>query len=87
MPSCKYALILLFYETIFWQFYFTNRMKMDGTQAERARDALVKSLYVELHSWIVNKINDTIQPQHNSNAESNFIGILDMPGFGKESKI
>lgn len=59
-------------------------MNMDQKQAERARDAIVKSMYVELHAWIVRKINDIILLQHSSGSEPHYIGILDMPGFGEK---
>lgn len=60
-----------------------NRIQMNETQVKRARDALVKSLYGKLHIWIVSQINDIVSHQLDTKTEPNFIGILDMPGFGK----
>lgn len=52
---------------------------MRVSQAERARDALGKTIYVNLHGWLVQQINKKIESNLN---EPRYIGILDMPGFG-----
>lgn len=51
---------------------------MTETAAQRARDTLIKIIYVKLHSWLVNCINSGI----NTKGCQRFIGVLDMPGFG-----
>lgn len=56
-------------------------------EAERARDALIKALYSNLHQWIVGQINKKIEPKKSIEDQVNvlqrYIGVLDMPGFGE----
>ena len=47
-----------------------------------SRDALSKELYNRLFLWLVQKINDKLNPENkNDISENNYIGILDMYGF------
>lgn len=48
-------------------------------EAQNARDALAKSIYVKLFDYIVGCINKAIP----FTTSSNFIGLLDIAGFGK----
>lgn len=47
--------------------------------AERARDSLAKTIYTNLHQWIISRINMTLDSKQSC---VNYIGILDIPGFG-----
>ncbi|XP_038051268.1 unconventional myosin-XVI-like [Patiria miniata] len=50
------------------------------TQAEECRDALAKAIYSRLFSWVVNNINQLLQPVEE--VETAFeIGVLDIFGF------
>lgn len=57
-------------------------MHLNGDQGKHARDTLIKTVYTGLFEWVVQQINRKL---HSGGLESanNFIGILDMPGFGK----
>lgn len=59
-----------------------SSMSMSATQAERVRDGLIKTIYVNLHNWIVQQINKKINPVYLNDLQRYYIGILDMPGFG-----
>ncbi|XP_022093502.1 unconventional myosin-XVI-like isoform X2 [Acanthaster planci] len=49
-------------------------------QAEECRDALAKAIYSRLFSWVVNNINQLLQPVEG--AETDYeIGVLDIFGF------
>ncbi|KAJ3217621.1 Unconventional myosin-Ib [Dinochytrium kinnereticum] len=50
-------------------------------QAVFARDALAKSLYGRLFSWLVKKINDHINSKSDKTIRRNVIGVLDIYGF------
>ncbi|XP_072166976.1 myosin-IIIb-like [Diadema setosum] len=51
-------------------------------QAIDARDAMTKTLYGRLFSWIVNKINQLLAPEEQlESSQSTEIGILDIFGF------
>lgn len=50
--------------------------------AKAGRDALAKSLYVNLFEYIVKRVNDTLRPSvQNDEFTKRFIGILDIYGF------
>ncbi|XP_061181361.1 myosin-IIIa-like [Saccostrea echinata] len=53
------------------------------TEASDGRDALCKALYSRLFSWIVKRINYTLQAEENGQrpADAGVISILDMAGF------
>ena len=51
------------------------------SQAVGIRDALSKYLYSLLFDWIVDKINASLDQQHNSSTNSSAIGVLDIYGF------
>lgn len=61
---------------------FLFSIQLNDEQAKHARDTLIKTVYTALFEWIVQQINRKL---HSDDLEStnNFIGILDMPGFGK----
>lgn len=48
------------------------------SEAQNARDALAKAIYVKLFDYIVGSINKAIP----FTSSSNFIGLLDIAGFG-----
>ncbi|XP_071794491.1 myosin-IIIb-like isoform X2 [Asterias amurensis] len=51
-------------------------------QAQDARDAVAKTLYGRLFSWIVNKVNQLLAPELSLNpSDTTEIGILDIFGF------
>lgn len=52
-------------------------------EATNARDALAKSIYIKLFDHIVSCINNAIP----FDASTNFIGLLDIAGFGKNLNI
>ncbi|GLE06108.1 hypothetical protein PINS_up015319 [Pythium insidiosum] len=56
---------------------FSKPMTRD--QATDCRDALAKSIYSKLFSWLVEQINETIGVK--TKEASSFIGILDIFGF------
>lgn len=56
-------------------------MQLNVSQAKRARDALIKTLYTDLHNMIVQQINSRIAPNLLDVCDR-YIGILDIPGFG-----
>lgn len=58
-------------------------MQLNVLEAERARDALIKAIYSNLHQWIVEQINKKIMPETSIDATRHYIGILDMPGYGE----
>ncbi|CAC5360780.1 unnamed protein product [Mytilus coruscus] len=65
--------------------YTTTRgeqIKKDRTvqQASDCRDALAKAIYSRLFSWIVNGINQLVEPTYYSIEQCN-VGILDIFGF------
>lgn len=53
------------------------------SEAQNARDALAKAIYVKLFDYIVACINRAIP----FSSSSNFIGLLDIAGFGKINNI
>lgn len=60
------------------------RMPLSVPQSERARDALIKTIYANLYDWLVRRINLRIAPAYvDANQSRRYIGILDMPGFGE----
>lgn len=48
------------------------------TEAQNARDALAKAIYIKLFDYIVSRINKAIP----FGSSTNFIGLLDIAGFG-----
>ncbi|KAI9296380.1 hypothetical protein K502DRAFT_314454 [Neoconidiobolus thromboides FSU 785] len=57
----------------------TCTMFLDSLQASKQKDELAKCLYSLLFSWITEHINTRLC----FDQQSNFIGILDLPGFQK----
>jgi myosin I len=53
---------------------------LDQEQAQFARDALAKAIYDKLFSWLVSRINSSLEPKQ-LDARSSVIGILDIYGF------
>lgn len=51
---------------------------LDVVQAERCRDSLAKALYTRIFSWVVDKINTSIE---NKGLSDCVIGVLDIYGF------
>lgn len=57
---------------------------MNLSQAQRALDGLAKTMYSNLHEWLVQRINQKIDTHYlDSIQPRKYIGILDMPGFGE----
>ena len=54
-------------------------------QAGECRDALAKAIYGRLFSWIVNSINQLIQPAEGCESSTE-LGILDIFGFENFAK-
>jgi myosin-6 len=50
------------------------------TEAQNARDALAKAIYIKLFDYIVSCVNKAIP----FGSSTNFIGLLDIAGFGVE---
>lgn len=59
-------------------FLFSLRVPLKPSEAGNARDALSKAVYSRLFDYIVESVNLAI-PFASSN---NYIGILDIAGFG-----
>lgn len=57
-------------------------MNLNVLQAECARDALIKTIYIGLFDWIGQQLNSKLHPGFLSST-NHYIGILDMPGFGQ----
>ena len=51
---------------------------LNPTQAAAARDALAKAIYNNMFDWIVDRINQSMNPREQS---ANVIGVLDIYGF------
>lgn len=51
------------------------------TEAQNARDALAKAIYIKLFDYIVSRVNKAIP----FGSSTNFIGLLDIAGFGSLS--
>jgi myosin heavy subunit len=51
------------------------------TQAQDARDAMVKRVYSELFQYMVNKINMVLTAKKDGKPHHKFIGVLDIFGF------
>lgn len=56
--------------------FFIYRTSLNGYEAKRARDSIAKSIYKDLFHLLVHKMNNI------ESESSNFIGILDIAGFG-----
>lgn len=52
---------------------------LTGDLAQFARDALAKAIYDRLFTWLVSKLNNSLQPIERS--VNPVIGILDIYGF------
>ncbi|CAH1797404.1 unnamed protein product [Owenia fusiformis] len=50
-------------------------------QARDGRDALAKSIYLRVFSWVVHEINIRLQPAKSKRSKGPTIGIFDMAGF------
>lgn len=59
-----------------------SRVPLKVEQANNARDALAKAVYSRLFDHVVKRVNQCF-PFTNS---SNFIGVLDIAGFGTETQ-
>eukprot|EP00123_Amoebidium_parasiticum_P017665 comp23938_c0_seq1/m.42297 comp23938_c0_seq1/g.42297 ORF comp23938_c0_seq1/g.42297 comp23938_c0_seq1/m.42297 type:complete len:1031 (-) comp23938_c0_seq1:272-3364(-) len=58
---------------------FTSPLTLD--QAEYARDALAKSLYERLFSWLVTRLNSSLSFNKKDVGRPRVIGVLDIYGF------
>ena len=58
---------------------FTDRVPLKINEAQSARDALAKSIYSRLFDYIVLRLNQAIPFK----SSQNFIGLLDIAGFGE----
>lgn len=56
-----------------------SRVPLKVEQANNARDALAKAVYSRLFDHVVKRVNQCFPFQ----TSSNFIGVLDIAGFGK----
>lgn len=52
-------------------------------EAQNARDALAKAIYIKLFDYIVSRVNKAIP----FGSSTNFIGLLDIAGFGNLNKL
>ena len=58
------------------------KIELSQQQSLDSRDALVKTMYGYLFKWLVQRINESIRIEDNSNNNKNlFIGVLDIFGF------
>ena len=60
-------------------FVYFYSIPLKGDQANNARDALAKALYLRMFDWVVNRINQCFPFQ----SSSYYIGVLDIAGFGR----
>ena len=60
----------------YFLFYF--RVPLKPGEAASARDALTKAIYARLFDYIVNRVNKALPFQ----SSKNYIGVLDIAGFG-----
>lgn len=58
------------------------RMDLNLSQSKHALATLIKTIYTNLHQWLVEQINKIIGPTFDASYPHNYVGILDMPGFG-----
>lgn len=58
-------------------------MPLKTGEALSARDALAKSIYSKLFDYIVQRVNQALP----FSGSKNYIGVLDIAGFGKNYKI
>ena len=58
---------------------FIGRVPLKTGEAASARDALAKAVYGKLFDFIVGRVNKALPFQ----SSKNFIGVLDIAGFGK----
>ena len=61
---------------LFTVFY---RVPLKVGEASNARDALAKAIYGRLFDYIVNRVNQALPFK----SSKNYIGVLDIAGFGK----
>ncbi len=59
-------------------FVFPSRVPLKVEQANNARDALAKAVYSRLFDHVVKRVNQCFPFK----TSSNFIGVLDIAGFG-----
>lgn len=59
-------------------FVFPSRVPLKVEQANSARDALAKAVYSRLFDHVVKRVNQCFPFK----TSSNFIGVLDIAGFG-----
>lgn len=59
------------------------RVPLKVEQANNARDALAKAVYSRLFDHVVKRVNQCFPFQ----TSSNFIGVLDIAGFGNETHL
>ncbi len=58
---------------------FIFRVPLKVGEANNARDALAKAVYSRLFDYIVNRVNQALP----FSSSKNYIGVLDIAGFGK----
>lgn len=61
----------------------TYRVPLKVEQANSARDALAKAVYSRLFDHVVKRVNQCFPFE----TSSNFIGVLDIAGFGNNSDL
>ena len=54
---------------------------MKAGEAQSGRDALAKAIYSKLFDYIVRRVNEAIP----FGSSQNYIGVLDIAGFGKST--
>lgn len=64
-------------------FVLPSRVPLKVEQANNARDALAKAVYSRLFDHVVKRVNQCFPFQ----TSSNFIGVLDIAGFGNETQL
>lgn len=92
---CVFLLLICYFWNIFLWLFVTLffyclgcSIPLNLSQAQRALDGLAKTMYSNLHDWIVQRINQKIDIKFVDPRQTRqYIGILDMPGFGELRKI
>lgn len=62
---------------------FPSRVPLKVEQANNARDALAKAVYSRLFDHVVKRVNQCFPFE----TSSNFIGVLDIAGFGNKMQL
>lgn len=72
------TLIICYFNALFLSVYVFFRVPLKVEQANNARDALAKAVYSRLFDHVVTRVNQCFP----FDSSANFIGVLDIAGFG-----